>query len=305
MAKLPAERPQSAGGFARQLAAALGGEAQPAPPAAGPTVIEQAAEAGPTVARPASGAAPPRAQRGRGLWLWLGLALVAVCGLGGLALVGGGVGLAALLGSPSATPPRPTATRPAAATAVTTLPAWLAIDDFSDPASGFATRADEAGGVAYEDDVLRFTVLTEGIEWLSPSGRVEAAGVHITVEVQQHFGPERNELAVLCRFQDEYNYVALGISADGHAAIWQKRDGDTDWLLDWTEAPELDLGAEAAHTLAATCAGDTLRLEVDGEVVAEASDPAPAAGDVGLLVGLRAPGELVADFDDLVVTAAE
>jgi hypothetical protein len=237
------------------------------------------------------------------LWVVIGLAVVGVCLVGGLAVVGGGVGLAALLGGATATP-RATATRPPPTTAAT-QPAWLAIDDFSDPASGFVTDADEDGSVAYAAGVLRITVLTEDIYWGSPSRRVEAEDVRVTVELRQPSGPARNALAVLCRYQDGGNYVALGVSADGHAAIWQLRDGDTRWLADWTEAPEAALEAGTTHLLEAVCAGERLTLALDGETLAEASDPARAAGDVGLLAGLRAEGELVAEFDDLVVTAAD
>jgi hypothetical protein len=57
--------------------------------------------------------------------------------------------------------------------------------------------------------------------------------------------------------------------------------------------------------LEATCAGDALTLALDGETLAAAQDPAPAAGDVGLLAGLRAEGEMTAEFDDLLVTRAD
>jgi hypothetical protein len=237
------------------------------------------------------------------LWVVAGLVVVGLCLLGGLAVVGGGVGLAALLGGATA-PPRPTATQ-APATTAATQPAWLAVDDFSDPASGFVTDADEDGGVAYAEGVLRITVLTEDIVWGSPSRRVAAADVRVTVELRQQSGPARNVLAVLCRYQDGDNYLALGISADGHAAIWQLRDGDTRWLVDWTAAPEAALEVGTAHLMEATCAGDRLALSLDGETLAEAAGPVPAAGDVGLLAGLRAEGALVAEFDDLLVTAAD
>jgi hypothetical protein len=319
MAKEKEARPQSAGALAHELAAGATELATATPATDGPhpsapspaemgrrgrgapeTVRLESARAAQaeTIAQPAAGG-----RRGGRLWVVAGLAAVGVCLLGGLAMVGGGVGLAALLGGATATP-RATATR-VPPTAAATQPAWLAIDDFSDPASGFQTPADEDGGIVYADGVFRMTMLREGVEWLATAGRVAAADVQVSVEVRQQSGPARNELAVVCRYQDRDNYVALGVSADGQAAIWQRRAGDTRWLVDWTEAPGAVLETGTARVLEATCAGDRLALALDGEALAEATDPAPASGDVGLLAGLRAQGEMVAEFDDLLVTAAD
>jgi hypothetical protein len=178
-------------------------------------------------------------------------------------------------------------------------------DDFADPESGFVTLADEDGSVAYSDGALVLTVLTDGVEWHPPSRRVDAQDVRVTVASTLRSGPEVSEWGVLCRWQDGDNYVALAVSAAGQAGIWRRAAGEIEWLAPWAEVEGALLGRNGELNLSVTCAGDALRLEAGGQILAEAADPAPAPGDVALLARLREPGEMVVAFDDLLVIAAE
>jgi len=222
----------------------------------------------------------------------------------GALILGAGVGLAALMGNgDSVTPLAAVAT--ATASSTPTAPLWLLADDFSDSESGFPTGSDADGGVEYIEGRLRITVLTDGIEWRSPSRRVNAEDVTVSVVVAAHSGPARSDLGVLCRWQDSDNFVALAINNDGQAAIWRKAAGEIEFLSDWHSAAGIGLGQGGQLDLTVTCAGEHLRLEAGGQVLAEADDPAPAAGDVALLARLREAGQLVVDFDDLIVAPAE
>jgi hypothetical protein len=53
--------------------------------------------------------------------------------------------------------------------------------------------------------------------------------------------------------------------------------------------------------MSASCRGAELGLELEGVVVAQATDPQPISGDVALMAGLGESGELVVLFDDLEV----
>jgi len=49
------------------------------------------------------------------------------------------------------------------------------------------------------------------------------------------------------------------------------------------------------------CDGAALQLVVDGRLAVAAADPQPVSGDVVLMTFMPGEGELVVDFDDLVV----
>jgi serine/threonine-protein kinase len=304
MAKRPADRPGSAGELAQWLGRAL---AQPNAPLLPRRV---AAENQPTMlgAQPAAPAAPapPRARPSPVLWVVGTLALAAVC-LVAVVAAGGGTWLAlggaqnAATATRAATA-RPTNTAPPPTLAPPTPEGLLLAEGFASSNSGFVTFDDADGSVAYAEGTLRFTVLAEGFEFYSPSQRVSAADVVVEVDVAALEGPARNELGVICRWQDADNFTALGVSSEGEASIWQKRAGDVERLARWAAVPGWAPAVGDSHHLAATCAGTTLRLEVDGVLAAEATDPAPGAGDVALVAGLRAVGPLVVVFDNLIVS---
>ncbi len=306
MAKSAADRPATARAFSRDLAAALeriapadrtAAALSPALPS--PATLLAPAAAIPS-AEPAPSPRPPIPGRSR-LGLGIGALAVAAC-LVVTFLLAGGVGLAAILGSPTATVPSTTATVPTGPTITAPPVTWLLVDDFSDPESGFPTLTDEQGSVAYSDGVLLFTVLVEEVEWRPPSRRVDAQDVSVTVLSTLRSGPPRSEWGILCRWQDGDNHVALAVSAAGQAGIWRKAAGEVEWLAPWAEVDSALLGRGGQLTLTATCAGDSLRLEAGGQLLAEAADPAPTPGDIALLARLLEPGEMIVAFDDLLVT---
>jgi hypothetical protein len=228
-------------------------------------------------------------------------------------VLGGGAALLAALAPPPATT-RPIATEPPTTTPpplpTATPIGQLVVDDFSQPGGGFAVIEHADGSVAYAEGKLRMVLLVELLEWISLSRRVDTDNVTVEVDVTQVSGPDRNEMAVLCRYQpddgdtpiDDERFVALAISGEGEYAIWQKRDGERTYLVEWTAAPGLTTGPGAPHHLTASCQDDRLLLEADGQVLAETTDPAPTSGDVALMAGLRAEGQLVVEFDNVIVT---
>jgi len=298
MAKDPGDRPSTAGEFARQVVQAP----QAAPDAAG-TAVDQAR---------------PRMSRRNGA-----IAIAATA----IALIGGGALLGLLAtgdgaSRPTATPPAATEPavmteserfQPTASFPLTGDPAGtpdgqaafavLLADDFSAPGSGFAVLSDVDGGVRYADGALQFTVLTDGVRWYSPATRLDAEQVVIEAIAHLLSGPAFSEVALLCRWRDLENFTALAVRADGSAAIWQLRNGETYLLQDWAEGfsglPDVPID------LRATCQGKELRLEAAGVTVAEAIDPFPISGDIALMAGLSGQGRLLVLFDDVRVSRAQ
>ena len=127
----------------------------------------------------------------------------------------------------------------------------------------------------------------------------------VVIEAIAHLlsGPAFSEVALLCRWRDLENFTALAVRADGSAAIWQLRNGETYLLQDWAEGfsglPDVPID------LRATCHGKELRLEAAGVTVAEAIDPFPISGDIALMAGLSGQGRLLVLFDDVRVSRAQ
>jgi hypothetical protein len=121
----------------------------------------------------------------------------------------------------------------------------------------------------------------------------------LTIEVEARLieGPAGSEMGIVCRWQDDDNYVAGALRNDGMVSVWRKSGGvDMRWL-DWTALPPSGEDPKAVRALRLTCAGSDVRFAVDGVEVATASDPAPTAGSLALIAGPLEPGPFLVAFD--------
>lgn len=281
MAKEPAQRPQSASEFGRLLRKAVRSPSEPLRPPGTEHAIPEVTE--------------PRVRR-RSPLVWAVAAGIIILG-GFVMLAGAGaIGAWILRDGPQVTP---TATIPNTATprsGPSTPVGRLFSLDFDNPVTDVTPTPDPDGGVTVVDGQLEFTVLREGVEWFYPSRRVRRLDVLLTVDVVEVAGAGENEIGMLCRWVDPANFVALAVSSSGQASIWKASAGQVSRLAGWTSVPPVT----APGSLTAVCAGETLRLDWNGQEVLRAIDPQPVDGDVGLLVGLRAPGELRVRMDNWV-----
>jgi len=282
MAKDPRERPATPGEFARRLRQAF-----TAIPSA--TLVPQVGPA-------------PQVRTGRRvsrvLLLGIGAATVLLCMLG-LGVFGGG--LAAIL--TSATPTVAVELSPTAIVVASPTAEVLPLtDDFSDPASGFGLTQKADGRVEYADGALQITSLAGGREWFSPYVGLEEQDLQIEVQAQRIQGPLLSEMAVVCRWQDQANFVAAAWRGDGQVSLWKLTDGVEDRWVEWTPVPGAQNAEGDSHSLQLTCQGSAIRFAVDGRDVAEAVDPSPATGTFALMAGLLEPGKLVIGFDNLRFT---
>jgi hypothetical protein len=307
MAKDPAGRPPNAGEFARLLEKALAApDSLGRQPAASQTQAGAASVADPPatlVGAEPQAAAPAR--HGPSTLAWVAVGAVALCLIGGFALLSGGA-LFAVFSAPRATTmPLPTLTPITVSTPDVTTPTpqgQLLAADFTKSSGGFGiSKPDDTGSIAQTPGALRFTVLKQGAEWYSPSGHVKAQDVQIDVDVQQTSGPALTEFGAICRWQDAKNYTAFAISGGGQYKIWQKLNGATLRLIDWSDAPSLTGAGLGPHQLTVTCSGTQLSLAVDGNLLGQTDDPGPVQGDIALFAGLRDAGQLVVDFKTVVV----
>lgn len=327
LAKDPADRYPSATAFVDALeealetderGAALVGEMQSPfeAPESGPQAVSGGVRAPSGTVSPsgASSGVRPAGKKGGGFLAGLGLGVAGLILLGVVALVcvGGAIVLLAS-GSANATPApaveTPIATLPQSgfvSPAPPTLPPAQSVgvlfeDDFSTRDAGWPSSRDEDGIVDYDQGGYRIRVdKTNWLFWATAG--LTFSDVSVEVEATRIGGPEVNEFGVICRYVDEDNFYYFVITSDGFYAIFRYVDNESDFIgmNDYRPTDAVNQGA-ATNRIRAVCQGDTLRLFVNDQLVADVQDGAHAAGDIGLIAGtFDEPGTDVL-FDNLVV----
>lgn len=158
-------------------------------------------------------------------------------------------------------------------------------DDFSRSDSGWDRYQDPSYSSDYLEGTYRIHVLSPLTDaWANPD--LEVSDARIEVDAAKVSGPDNNVYGLLCRFQDYRNYYFFLISSDGYAGIGLNKDGQRRLLSDDSLLPsEAVLQGSLWNHIRADCDGFTLRLYVNGQLVAETRAAEWSSGDVGLIVG--------------------
>ena len=178
----------------------------------------------------------------------------------------------------------------------------LFFDDFSDPDSGWDRTDYDGSTTDYLDGQYQILVTDTSADfWANPG--LDFGDVHVETLATKAGGPDDNDFGVICRYQDLDNFYYFVISSDGYAGIVKLIDGENIGLgSEELEPTDAILQGDSTNLIAAECVGSTLRLYVNGELVAEAEDTAFSQGDVGLIAGTYdIPGTDIR-FDDFLVT---
>ncbi len=174
-------------------------------------------------------------------------------------------------------------------------------DTFSSTESGWNTWNQNGSYVIYQADGLRFFVDKPHLDFYSKPGYT-FTDVRIEAEAIKIAGPDNNTFGVICRMQDEKNYYAFVISSDGYAGIIKVVEGVYQLINNASMefAPSVNQG-EAINYLIATCQGDKLSLDINGENQFSIEDGSFAKGDVGLIAGSFEEAGVDIYFDNLTV----
>ena len=175
-------------------------------------------------------------------------------------------------------------------------------DDFSRPVSGWDRYRDEIYEADYVDSTYRIRVITpQTLVWSLPG--VSLGDVRLTVEARAIEGTSDNLFGIICRYVNADNYIFFLVSSDGYAGIGRYLEGAWDLLTDESLLPFKALHeGEATNLLTATCQGNSLSLEVNGQLVAQAEVESSEAGDIGLLSGTYDIGGTLIEFDNFSAT---
>ena len=176
-------------------------------------------------------------------------------------------------------------------------------DDFSDSGSGWDDIEDEEGITGYRDGGYRILInKSDWYFWSTPG--VNFTDVVIEVDATKTGGPDNNEFGVMCRYMDADNFYLLTISSDGYYGISKIVAGEQSGVgmeeMQFNDTV-IKLGA-ATNKLRATCIGDNLTLEANGQVLADVRDTDLVGGDVGVIASTFDEIGVNILFDNFVVT---
>ena len=174
-------------------------------------------------------------------------------------------------------------------------------DDFSRRSSGWPTRHTAQAILEYEEDHYTMLVLApHASQWGTPGLNVGPA--RIEVDALHLDGPVDNLFGLVCRYQDDANFTFLVASSDGFAGIGEYRRGERSLLSGGAMLPAEPIAPRGySNHLMAECLDDTLRLYINGRLVAEAPGGGPVSGDVGLITGTYAEPGVEVVFDSFSV----
>jgi hypothetical protein len=174
-------------------------------------------------------------------------------------------------------------------------------DDFSDSNSGWDRLTKEDGITNYHNGQYRILVNTTNTDvWANPG--LNFTNTIIEVDATKAGGDDNNDLGVICRYKDGDNFYFFVISSDGYYGIGKFKDGEQ-VLVGMESMPPTDVVKQgnATNHIQAECNGSTLRLVVNGQLLAETTDSDFTSGDAGLLAGsFEDPGTDIL-FDNFVV----
>lgn len=159
-------------------------------------------------------------------------------------------------------------------------------DDFSNTNSGWDQVQEDDGVTDYANGGYRIYVNEVNYNmWANPY-KSFIGDVRIEVDATKIGGPDDNDFGVICRYQDVDNFYYFLISSDGYAAIG-KKVGGSQQLISSDNMQKVDgitPGAATNH-IRADCVGSELKLYVNGNLIATATDSSFTSGDVGLMAG--------------------
>lgn len=150
---------------------------------------------------------------------------------------------------------------------------------------------------------LTYTMKEDNWESWDVTGQVNADNVKMEAYFSNDAEQTENIQGFICRYQDDNNFYRLTFGNDGYVRIGRRLNGNWTFFMDgYDTSGAID---PAFNWAEASCEGNTLRLWVYGELIAEITDPDNSftSGDVGFVVGTFDDAAVVISIDDFVVTS--
>lgn len=179
-------------------------------------------------------------------------------------------------------------------------PGVLLRDDFELPCWAFDTYSDYGSSHGYSGGRLHIIVDDPDfydVAWTEDD--FNDALIEVDTYSVQPVGD--NAFGLVCRFTDYQSYYLFEIREDGTYGIFAKVGGSLNNLTGLAYSDAINTGPGAVNHLRATCVGDQLSLEVNGQFLAQVTDSRLTRGSVGMHHRTFAHGTARVEFDDFIV----
>lgn len=150
---------------------------------------------------------------------------------------------------------------------------------------------------------LTYTMIEDNWESWDVTGQINADDVKIEAYFSNDAEQTENIQGFICRYQDDDNFYRITFGNDGYVRIGKRLNGEWTFFKDgYDTTNSIDSSFNWAE---ASCEGNTLRLWIYGQLVAEVTDPDSSftSGDVGFIVGTFDDSNVVISIDDFIVTS--
>ena len=178
-------------------------------------------------------------------------------------------------------------------------------DDFSNPSSGWEVGDYGSGSVGYRDGSYFVSAIESQVNMYGAAGQSFTDSI-ISVDATTVEGPSNNNngYGIICRKNPDPNSdngYYFRVSADGYYSISKADENGFTELAEWAESSAVRQGNKT-NKIVASCVGSSLKLEVNGQVLAEVTDSAYSEGDIALIaVTYEDNSTTEVQFDNLVV----
>jgi len=169
---------------------------------------------------------------------------------------------------------------------ISSTPAVIFGDDFSNPGSGW-DQVDETDYFAdYYENAYRIVVNSElSDSWANPDSNV-FGDVTVEVDATKNAGPDDNDFGLICRYLSVTEFYYGVISSDGYFGI-TKVTSDASALLGRENlefSAAINQGSATNH-IRFDCIDNVLTLYVNGQQIDQQIDSAYSNGNIGLIAG--------------------
>ena len=175
-------------------------------------------------------------------------------------------------------------------------------DDFSNTDKEWDQVNNTTASTDYYNDAFRIVVNAANTDvWANP-GKESFTDVQIEVDASKNGGPDDNDFGIICRYTAADQFYYAVITSDGYYGILKMTDtGGVPIGDDRLHENDKIIQGTGTNRIRFDCVGSTLTLSVNGNQLAQQTDPDYTTGNVGLISGTFATGGVDILFDNFYV----
>ena len=138
----------------------------------------------------------------------------------------------------------------------------------------------------------------ELFRWVTLDSKDVFKDFYAEVDATHIDGPTDGMLGLIFRYADADNFYVFLVDAEGYFALLAYVDGELVRLVDWTDTDALNAGEGAENRLAVLASGRDIVVLANDEELERVQDRSFADGEIALVAGTNADGELEVAFDN-------